>query len=212
MRPRPAPRRGWSAALRAGPPGLPPSSAGAGPGWRRPSRRRGGCRGRRPAATGRSAGCDRSARRRCARPSPACAAPPARSGEPSAPRPGSRAVPGPGDTGRRSPAPVPARSAVRPATPPALRCSSRCAKRSARGSVAAAPGRRCSRSARSPRPRRARSSLPHAAQAIGMLHGCASGGRRLTIGETTRGMTSPAFSMTTVSPSRRSLRAMSSAL
>ena len=37
-------------------------------------------------------------------------------------------------------------------------------------------------------------------------------GRRLRIGATTRGMTSPAFSMTTVSPSRRSLRARSSAL
>jgi hypothetical protein len=56
------------------------------------------------------------------------------------------------------------------------------------------------------------SALPQAAHVVGITHGCESAGRRLRIGATTRGMTSPAFSMTTVSPSRRSLRAMSSAL
>ena len=56
------------------------------------------------------------------------------------------------------------------------------------------------------------SALPHARQVVGITHGCESAGRRLRIGATTRGMTSPAFSMTTVSPSRMSLRAMSSAL
>ena len=46
----------------------------------------------------------------------------------------------------------------------------------------------------------------------GICHGTESGGRRLSTGPTTRGITSPAFSMITVSPSRMSLRAMSSEL
>ncbi len=51
-----------------------------------------------------------------------------------------------------------------------------------------------------------------AGTSAGITHGCASGGRRLSTGPTTRGMTSPAFSTSTQSPSRMSLRAMSSAL
>ena len=47
---------------------------------------------------------------------------------------------------------------------------------------------------------------------VGITHGTESAGRRLRIGATTRGITSPAFSMITMSPSRRSLRARSSAL
>ena len=57
-----------------------------------------------------------------------------------------------------------------------------------------------------------RSSLPHAAHAVGIIHGTRVGRTQAEDGATTRGMTSPAFSMTTVSPSRKSLRAMSSAL
>ena len=55
-------------------------------------------------------------------------------------------------------------------------------------------------------------ALPHRGQSVGMVHGRASAGRRLSTGPTTRGITSPAFSTITQSPSRMSLRAMSSSL
>ena len=44
------------------------------------------------------------------------------------------------------------------------------------------------------------SSLPQSAQVVGITHGTESAGRSVRIGATTRGITSPAFSMTTVSP------------
>ena len=56
------------------------------------------------------------------------------------------------------------------------------------------------------------SAAPHRGHSVGICHGSESGGRRLRIGPTTRGMTSPAFSTRTQSRSRMSFRAMSSAL
>ncbi len=56
------------------------------------------------------------------------------------------------------------------------------------------------------------SVLPQRGQMVGMTHGFESAGRLPRIGPMTRGMTSPAFSTMTQSPSRMSLRAMSSAL
>ena len=55
-------------------------------------------------------------------------------------------------------------------------------------------------------------ALPHSLHVAGITQGCVSGGRRLRMGATTFGMTSPPFSITTVSPSRMSRRATSCAL
>ena len=54
--------------------------------------------------------------------------------------------------------------------------------------------------------------LPHSLHVVGITHDSVFSGRKLRTGATTFGMTSPAFSITTVSPSRMSLRRMSSAL
>ena len=116
------------------------------------------------------------------------------------------------DRCRRSRARAPARSADRPATRRAPRCSSPTARRSARGCAAAAPDTTCSRSARRLPLRRgaARCRTPGTSSASPTAR-CV-GGPQVRIGLTTFGMTSPAFSMSTRSPSRMSLRAMSSAL
>ena len=58
----------------------------------------------------------------------------------------------------------------------------------------------------------ARSRLSQRGHVSGMTHGVASAGRSASTGPITRGITSPAFSMVTVSRSRMSLREMSSAL
>ncbi len=105
------------------------------------------------------------------------------------------------------------RRADRRATRPAPRCSWRRAQ--AKCSRLRLQPRRaadCSRTARPPRPRRGAAGCrtPGSASASPTARGRAA--PSASTGPTTRGMTSPAFSMMTVSPSRMSLRATSSAL
>ena len=151
--------------------------------------------------------------RRCGRPFRACGGPPDPSGAPVARPRALRAGTLPGGTDRRNPGPIPARSADRPVIRQALRYSwPSCDAKCSRLRCANVRDTTSSRSARRLPLRPGDSSLPQTLQVAGITHGTESSGLRFRIGATTRGITSPAFSMTTVSPSRMSLRARSSAL
>ena len=95
---------------------------------------------------------------------------------------------------------------------PGARCPSRRAPRSGRCAPAPAPGTAGSGSAPPLRPRGARSAVPQTGQSTGMTKARSLPSRRLGMGATTSGITSPARRTTTVSPMRTPLRTTSCAL